>query len=60
MTEKSQSDRTYLPFTPDVEVRKENENLLTKEILEMMASTNRGAFERHRHAVRDAHAKSHG
>ncbi|WP_256210888.1 hypothetical protein [Sphingomonas sp. OV641] len=25
-----------------------------------MASTNRKAFERHRHAVRDAHAKSHG
>ena len=26
----------------------------------MMAATNRSAFERHRHAIRDAHAKSHG
>jgi hypothetical protein len=60
MTETAPLNRTYLPFTPDVEVRHENEGELTAEILDMMASTNRGAFERHRHAVRDAHAKSHG
>lgn len=53
-------ERSYLQYTPDVEIRQENEDTLTAEILEMMAATNRLAFERHRHAVRDAHAKSHG
>ena len=51
---------SYLRYTPDVEVLDDNESILTTEILETMASTNRCAFERHRHAVRDAHAKSHG
>lgn len=51
---------TYIGYSPDVEVLGEDEERLTAEILEIMASTNRKAFERHRHAVRDAHAKSHG
>lgn len=50
----------YLRYTPDVEVRHDDEELVTQEILQTMASSNRCAFERHRHAVRDAHAKSHG
>ncbi len=41
-------------------MRDADEDKLTAEILEIMAATNRAAFERHRHAVRDAHAKSHG
>ena len=53
-------DTFYLPYTTDVEVAAEDEDRLTTEILATMASTNRCAFERHRHAVRDAHAKSHG
>lgn len=53
-------NQTYLQYTPDVEVRHPSEDTLTAEILEIMASTNRRAFEHHRHAVRDAHAKSHG
>ena len=51
---------TYIPYSTSVEVLGEDEERLTAEILEIMASTNRKAFERHRHAVRDAHAKSHG
>lgn len=53
-------DQSYVRYTPAVEVRADNEDTLTTEILATMASTNRCAFERHRHAVRDAHAKSHG
>ena len=51
---------TYVRYAPDVEVRDPNEDALTAEILDIMAATNRRAFDRHRHAVRDAHAKSHG
>lgn len=49
-----------LPYTPDVETVAEDEARLTEEIVERMAATNRCAFERHRHAIRDAHAKSNG
>ena len=50
----------YVHYGEDVEVRTDDEEELTAEILEIMATTNRRAFDRHRHAVRDAHAKSHG
>ncbi|HBZ07014.1 catalase family protein [Massilia haematophila] len=49
-----------LPYTPDVETVAEDEARLTEEIVERMAATNRCAFERHRHGIRDAHAKSNG
>ena len=52
--------RPYLRYTPDVEVQQPDEAALTAEILDVMARSNHVAFERHRHAVRDAHAKSHG
>jgi Catalase len=50
----------YVPYSPDVEVEADNEAALIEEIVEQMAKTNREAFERHRHAIRAAHAKSHG
>ncbi|MFK3741590.1 catalase family protein [Massilia sp. TN1-12] len=43
-----------------METASEDEARLTDEIVEQMAATNRCAFERHRHAIRDAHAKSNG
>ena len=46
-------------FTPDVEQVDPDEQRLTREIVEQMNATARNAFERHRHAHRDAHAKSH-
>lgn len=48
------------PYAPDVETVSEDEAHLTDQIVEQMAAANRCAFERHRHAVRDAHAKSNG
>ena len=47
-------------YTPDIEVIDEDESRLTEEIVETMAASSRCAFERHRHAIRDAHAKSSG
>ena len=51
---------TYLNYSPDVEVRHQDEDKLIAEILAMMASMGRCAFERHRHAIRGVHSKSHG
>lgn len=48
------------PYASGVETVSEDEARLTDEIVEQMAATNRCAFERHRHAIRDAHAKSNG
>jgi hypothetical protein len=47
-------------YTPDIETIGENEALLTQEIVEQMGATARCVYERHRHALRDAHAKSNG
>lgn len=46
-------------FSQGIETISEDESRLTGEIVEQMATSSRGAFERHRHAIRDAHAKSH-
>ncbi|SHM77998.1 hypothetical protein SAMN05192549_102482 [Duganella sacchari] len=47
-------------YTPDIEVIDEEERTLINQIVEQMGATSRCAFERHRHALRDAHAKSNG
>jgi hypothetical protein len=49
-----------LIYTPDIEVVAADEARLTEEIVEQMAASARAAYERHRHAHRDAHAKSNG
>jgi hypothetical protein len=51
---------TPLPYTPDIEVIDAEESALITEIVDQMAASSRCAFERHRHAIRDAHAKSNG
>lgn len=49
-----------VPYYADVETVSEDEARLTDEIVKQMAAANGRAFERHRHAIRDAHAKSNG
>jgi hypothetical protein len=51
---------TPLLYTPEIEVIDAEESALITEIVEQMATQSRCAFERHRHAIRDAHAKSNG
>lgn len=51
---------TPIRFTPAVEVIDPDEQQLIASIVEQMAASSRCAFERHRHAIRDAHAKSNG
>lgn len=50
----------YVRYSPEVEVKQPNEDEQTAQIVEMMTAANARAFDRHRHAIRDAHAKQHG
>jgi hypothetical protein len=51
---------SYIRYADGVEEIQPNEDQLTDETVESMARLNRFMFEKHRHAIRDAHAKSHG
>lgn len=50
----------YVAYGPEVEQKQENEEADIQHIVEYMAQTHTQVFDKHRHAVRDAHAKSHG
>lgn len=50
----------YLRYTPDVEVQQPNEEEDVTALRDIFAQIRQLAFDKHRHAMRDAHAKSHG
>lgn len=50
----------YIRYSENVEVKQENEDEDIQKIRESFARGRTAAYEKHRHAVRDAHAKSHG
>lgn len=50
----------YVAYRAEVEQKQENEEEDIQYIVEHMAQTYIQVFDKHRHAVRDAHAKSHG
>lgn len=50
----------YLRYSEDIEVIQPDEAAMIEEIIAAMGQVNRAVFDRHRHATRDAHAKSHG
>lgn len=50
----------YIEYSPNVEVEVENEAQLIDEIVVSMSRSSGNAFDKHRHAIRDAHAKGHG
>ena len=51
---------TYLRYGPDVEVTQPQEAEDIAALREIFAELRAYAFEKHRHGLRDAHAKSHG
>lgn len=51
---------TYVPYSPEVETLQPNEQEQIHKIVELMHAANVKSFDRHRHAIRDAHAKGHG
>jgi hypothetical protein len=53
-------DLNYLRYGNSIELTPPDEAQLTELIVASMGRVNRKIFDQHRHAVRDAHAKSHG
>ena len=52
--------KPYLPYTDDVEQLQQNEAETIEAIVASMARGNAMVYDKHRHGLRDAHAKSHG
>lgn len=51
---------SYVRYSDDVEQIQPHEEDTVAEIRQLFAELRAKAFEKHRHAIRDAHAKSHG
>lgn len=56
----SNETEKYIRYSENIEVKQENEDENIQEIRASFTRGRIGAYEKHRHAVRDAHAKSHG
>lgn len=54
------TDRTYVPFSDDVEHARIDEEGLVFRIAASLNENNVWALKKYRHGIRDAHAKSHG
>lgn len=50
----------YLRYADELETKQENEDEIIDTIVASMMRMNQRVFDKHRHATRDAHAKSHG
>lgn len=50
----------YIRYSNNIEVKQENEDEIVSQLRASFARGRSAAYEKHRHAVRDAHAKSHG
>jgi hypothetical protein len=52
--------KPFIRYTDNIEVKQPDEDEISQQIVDTMARVNRLMFEKHRHAIRDAHSKSHG
>lgn len=50
----------YIPYSDSIESIQPDEAEISQRIVDSMARVNRLMYEKYRHAIRDAHAKSHG
>ena len=50
----------YVPYSDDLEHIPPDEDQLIDGIVDALHHNNERAYERHQHAIRDAHAKGHG
>lgn len=50
---------TYVPYSDPIEVLQPDEQQISQEVVDSMARASRLMYEKYRHAIRDAHAKSH-
>jgi hypothetical protein len=51
---------SYVRYSDDVEVKQPDEDKLIRETLDSIARMGQTVFDKHRHAMRGAHAKGHG
>jgi len=51
---------SYIRYSDSIEVKQPDEQEISQKIVDSMARVNRLMYEKYRHAIRDAHAKSHG
>lgn len=57
---KEQTSADYVRYSDDIEVKQPEEEEMSRRVSESMSRVNKMMFSQYRHAVRDAHAKSHG
>lgn len=50
----------YIRYSENVEIKQPHEDRLIREILDSVARQGQKVFDKHRHAMRGAHAKGHG
>lgn len=53
------SFHSYVPYNENIEVQQPDEQQIIQKIVDSMARVNRLMYEKYRHAIRDAHSKSH-
>lgn len=58
--ESADNGRTYVRYTEDLERRSSDEDELIAKIVKVLHWNNKFALRKYKHAIRDAHAKSHG
>lgn len=54
------TSKPYIRYSQTVEVKQPDEERLIREIVDSVARQGQKVFDKHRHAMRGAHAKSHG
>jgi hypothetical protein len=59
-SQKNLSPENFISYSDAIEVNQPDEATLIDNIVASMGRMNRIVFDKHRHASRDAHAKSHG
>jgi hypothetical protein len=58
--ESANTGRSYVRYTQDLERRSPDEDALIGKIVKVLHWNNKFALRKYKHAIRDAHAKSHG
>ena len=56
----AENEKNYVKYSDNIEVKQENEDEEIDQTVDSMARVNKIMFDRYRHGIRDAHAKSHG
>jgi hypothetical protein len=58
--ESANNGRTYVPYSAKLERPQPDEDKSIRRIVKVLHWNNKFAFRKYKHAIRDAHAKSHG